>query len=250
MASGSGSSSSSGTYTFRPALTTFGSLTITGRENARLGQLRLDKQQELRRLLGEYIKVYRGKQTPSTQATRQTLAPRIFEEFIRFLKASILKGTAKGIAISEGISTGESQDVYSMPSDESWSIFSYITGSGQEVSTIQDFDIKEQRDLNIVVQEHPEIAAQFGLTHNEANAGPNVDLEKVDQVIAASKNAADYTLKRRGMAAIMENAKEGEGGAGHGGRRKARKSTRRATRKARKTRKGKGRKNRKNTRRQ
>jgi len=156
----------------------------------------------------------------ASAATLSGLAKKLFSAYIRYAVAQDKHGLASAAAPRKA---NEFSQVQVEDEEEGW------LGTYKVTRVVKGgLSVGEEREINAIVGENVDLAAQYGLVQSGNNMGPNINIDTAKAKIAAEE--ADGS--------VTENV-----GAFAGGRRRKARKTRKAKGKSRKGKgKGKGRK--------
>jgi hypothetical protein len=139
----------------------------------------------------EYARADRTLTPAATNVALEGYAERVFGAYIRFYLAQIKHGKAKPAGpryVGEESNVEEEVTVPGM--------FGFGTATAR-ISVAKAKVVRIAQDVNVIVQAHPALAAQYGLTERGANEGPTVDVAVARAKIAGDSNAADFAGGRR-----------------------------------------------------
>jgi hypothetical protein len=171
-------------------------------------------------------------------ATQDVLARLLFSAYIRYCLAQKKHGIAA--AFAPRTENEYSQTAYTEP------VVGWFTTTERLVKARGGLGIKEEREINAIVGEYPDEAAEYGLVQGGDNAGPAWNEDTAKAKVAAEEAALPDASKpsatpAQKIAAGAAGDSKGNVGAFAGGRRRKARKTRKSKAKG-KSRKGKSRK--------
>jgi hypothetical protein len=190
----------SGKYSYKSAYPpgNIRALHSAARKNISTGELLAKYLAQVRADLERYKSEHARTKTAAAYqgAVLPALAKKVFGSYIRYYLAAVRHGEASAAAPRRA----EEFSQFAEEENIEPGFFSALMGSPAEKGTKiipGGLSIPDEREVNAIVRDNVEEAAKFGLSEGGANLGPNVNIEKIKEVIAASANAGDFAGGRR-----------------------------------------------------
>jgi hypothetical protein len=190
----------SGKYSYKPAYPpgNFRALHSAARKNISTGELLAKYLAQVRADLERYKAEHARTKTAAAyqSAVLAALAKKVFGSYIRYYLAAMKHGEASAAAPRRA----EEFSQFAVEENIEPGFFGALMGASPTIGTTivaGGLSIPDEREVNAIVRDNAEEAAKFGLSEGGANLGPDVNIEKINEVIAASENAGDFAGGRR-----------------------------------------------------